>query len=500
MKPRFSMRKALEDEQLLAHALPGESWKAWRILLIAACGEALRPDERRIFAQVTGRPREPRERVDELWLCVGRRGGKSRALATLSAYVGACCDHSGSLTDGEQGLVLCLAVDQRQASVIIGYAESILAQSPILSQEVRGRSGDTISLAGSISIEVRWAHFRRVRGVTCVACLVDEIAFMATDDGSSNPDSAVLEALRPTLSTTAGMLVASSSPYARKGELWTTFKAHHGAGGDKLILVAQAPSRVMNPSLKQRVVDRAYERDPISAAAEYGAEFRSDLEGYVSREALDACIANGVRERPPLPNVAYVAFCDMAGGSGGDSATLAIGHRERDRAVIDFVLEKRPPFRPSGTIVEFCEALRRYRVGRVRGDRYAGEWPREQFANRGATYLIADRDKSQLYLSALPSINSGVVDLLDNKKLSDQFVGLERRTRSGGRDQVDHAPKAHDDLANSVAGLIVLLLGRRAAPDVIVAPRFILSAPMASGVDGVRGRIRENESPPWIMR
>ena len=40
-----------------------------------------------------------------------------------------------------------------------------------------------------------------------------------------------------------------------------------------LVLVAQAPSRTMNSTLKQSVVDRAYERDPASAAAEFGARF-----------------------------------------------------------------------------------------------------------------------------------------------------------------------------------------------------------------------------------
>ena len=34
-----------------------------------------------------------------------------------------------------------------------------------------------------------------------------------------------------------------------------------------------------------------------------------------------------------------------------------------------------------------------------------------------------------------------------------QLVGLERRTARGGRDSIDHAPGAHDDLANALAGL-----------------------------------------------
>jgi hypothetical protein len=39
--------------------------------------------------------------------------------------------------------------------------------------------------------------------------------------------------------------------------------------------------------------------------------------------------------------------------------------------------------------------------------------------------------------------------------LANQLCGLERRTARGGRDSIDHAPGAHDDLANCVAGAIV---------------------------------------------
>jgi hypothetical protein len=43
-----------------------------------------------------------------------------------------------------------------------------------------------------------------------------------------------------------------------------------------------------------------WERDPASAAAEYGAEFRRDIESFLSIEVLRACISTGVHERPQL--------------------------------------------------------------------------------------------------------------------------------------------------------------------------------------------------------
>ena len=46
MRPTVSLRKALADKGLLGNVLDGDSWAAWRILMIAAMGEALSDDER----------------------------------------------------------------------------------------------------------------------------------------------------------------------------------------------------------------------------------------------------------------------------------------------------------------------------------------------------------------------------------------------------------------------------------------------------------------------
>jgi hypothetical protein len=51
MTPFVTMRPALSDEHLLGAVLGGDSWLAWRILLIAAIGEVLTDEERAIFAK-----------------------------------------------------------------------------------------------------------------------------------------------------------------------------------------------------------------------------------------------------------------------------------------------------------------------------------------------------------------------------------------------------------------------------------------------------------------
>jgi hypothetical protein len=59
VNPHITLRKALADRQLLGGALTGDSWQAWRALLIAAMGEELTEEEREIFRKLTGREREP---------------------------------------------------------------------------------------------------------------------------------------------------------------------------------------------------------------------------------------------------------------------------------------------------------------------------------------------------------------------------------------------------------------------------------------------------------
>jgi hypothetical protein len=161
-----------------------------------------------------------------------------------------------------------------------------------------------------------------------------------------------------------------------------------------------------------------------------------------------------VAERAPERRHRYIGFVDPSGGAA-DAFTLAIAHRENDTAILDAVRERRPPFSPEQVVEEFCDLLKRYRVTKVRGDRYGGEWPREQFRKYGINYEPGTKSKSELYLDLLPALNSGGVDLLDIPRLISQLANLERRTARGGRDTIDHPPGSHDDVANAVAGALV---------------------------------------------
>jgi len=87
MRPIVPMRAALSDRDLFGGVLVGSSWDAWRTLLIAICGEALTDEERVVFKALTGRECESLERVEEFWAIVGRRSGKTRAVAVLAVFL-----------------------------------------------------------------------------------------------------------------------------------------------------------------------------------------------------------------------------------------------------------------------------------------------------------------------------------------------------------------------------------------------------------------------------
>ncbi|QOF71427.1 hypothetical protein IG197_27395 [Aminobacter sp. SR38] len=455
---RTTIREALNDPKLLGNALPGYSWRAWRILLIAAMGEALSDEERAIFTAFTGRDCEPGAQVDEFWGIAGRRSGKTRAAGTLAAYVATLCNHE-YLASGERASIPIMAASQVQANKAFQAVLGVLEDSPVLTKQIESSNSETIRLRSRVDIEVRPANYRTIRGITSPLAIGDEVAFWSTDEGAANSDADILNAVRPALATSGGLLWVISSPWAKRGELYETFKASYGAEGDPAILVAKGASREFNETLPQKVVARAFARDSVRAASEYAGEFADGVTNLLDRVVVEAATDRGVIERPPELGIRYVAFADPAGGSGQDSFTLAIAHVEHDRAIIDVVAERRPKFSPDAVIADdFAPLLGRYGITSITTDRYAAEFNRDAWRRAGIDPKPSSLTASELFASLVPTINSGQVRLTENARLTQQLCGLERYASGGGREKIGHPRGKHDDIANSVAGAVYLAL------------------------------------------
>jgi hypothetical protein len=429
-------------------------WSAWRAFLASLFALPLDDNAARIYRECTGRTQPPAAQAREGVLIIGRRGGKSRILALIAAWLSCFCDWRPFLSPGEVGVVQVIAADRAQARTALRYLRAFIVLHPVLKQLVARETAEAIELSCGIAIQISTASYRTVRGFTLVAALCDELAFWRTDEGAANPDVEIMAALRPAMATVPGaMLLCASSPYARRGVLWSAFRRFYGQDGP--ILVWRAPTRVMNPAVSQAIVDEAIELDPASARSEYGAEFRTDIETFLPRELIEVAVDPGVVVRPPRPGVRYTSFCDPSGGAG-DSFTAAVAHVEGNVAVLDCLVEIMSPFSPTAAVEQVAGMLKSYGLHRTTGDRYSAMWTVDGFAKHGIKYQHSERDRSALYLEALPLFTSGRVKLVDNRRLVAQLAGLERKTSPLGRDRVDHGRSGHDDAANSAAGALAL--------------------------------------------
>jgi len=451
VKPARTILQVMPD--LFGSVFRGESWVGWRAVLAALFGLPMTEEQLALYRTCTGREAPLQEAAREAWWVVGRRGGKSRIAALVAVYLACFVKHP--LAPGESGVVMVIAADRRQARVVLRYVLALLRAVPMLTRMIAATTKEAVELANGIAIEVHTASFRSTRGYTVVAAILDEIAYWPTDD-AAEPDTEIVAALRPAMATVPGaLLLAISSPYARRGELWNAYQRHFSKDGDA-VLVWQADTRTMNPTLAESVVAAAYAEDEARASAEYGAQFRRDVEALFSAVALDAVTIKGRRQLLPAAGLPYRAFVDPSGGAA-DSMTLGIAHAgSAGRRVLDLVRERRPPFSPEAVVEEFAGILRQYGCTEVTGDKYAGEWPRERFQKAGIVYRVAERTKSELYGDFLPLVTSARVELLDDERLLRQLGRLERRTARSGKDSIDHAPGGHDDSANAAAGALVL--------------------------------------------
>jgi hypothetical protein len=457
---KVNIIQAINDKHLFQPLFRDlETWSAWLVSLKALFGLALADDELALYQACTGRERAPDKPFAEAWAPTGRRSGKSFIAALVAVFLACFKDYTPHLTTGERAMILVIAADRSQAQIIFRYVKAFLDANCMMRKLVEAERAESIDLANRITIQVATCSYRSIRGFTAAAVIADEIGFWRSEVDSANPANEVLRAIRPSLATIPeSLLLCISSPWARTGPLYETFNRHHGKD-DSDVLVWNADTPTMNPTIRQSIIERDMELDPEMALCEWGAEFRSDLESFLSLEAIEAAVVQGRYELPPIHGTRYQAFVDPSGGRR-DAATLAVAHKDGQRVILDMARRWRAPYNPADVVLEMANVLRPYGIYQVVGDRYAGEWPRQEFQKHHIRYEVSDKDKSGLYIDFLPLVLSQSVELLENNHLLAELRSLERRARSAGRDLVDHPPRGTDDLANAVAGVCARLGAR----------------------------------------
>jgi len=396
-----------------------ETWRSWKVFLKALFGIPMAgKTERRLLRQCTGL-KKPRNRPSkEAYVIAGRRSGKSFISSLIALYLAAFKNWSPYLNRGEKGWIFIIATDKDQAKIIKNYISGILNSNDMFRSLIERELQWEIELKKGIVIAVKTCNYRTVRGFTVLAATCEEMAFWR-DENSANPAQEVLAALRPALATVPeSMLIGISTPYSRSGVLWEQFRNNYGKADARSPLIWKAPTRTMNPTIDEAIIENDLREDYSRARAEWDAEWREDIEGFLSLEAIETAVVPGRLELPKLQEVDYSAFIDPSGGRQ-DSFTLAVCHKEQsNKIILDCVREARPPFAPQQVVSEFAQVLDSYGVSYIESDRYSGEWVVSEFAKHGITVENSQLPSSDIFINFLPHIMNGSVELLENRRLT----------------------------------------------------------------------------------
>jgi hypothetical protein len=458
--------EAIHDEKLFRPYLADNdgslaTWKPWFTFLQVLYGLPVPRKAHDLIRECTGRDPAllPRQGFDRALLLTGRRCGKSKTSALVGAHEAVFAGHEKKLSRGEQGLVGIFSPTRRQSQVIKGYLRSVF-ETDLLHREITGETDAGFTLRNGNKIEIITGDHRSVRGFTLIAAIVDEAAFFGVDaDTNVKTDAELITAIEPGLMTTGGRLLVISTPYWKKGWCWETYSTEW-ANDDSDTLVFNAATCVMNAKITQAEVDRALKRDYAKNIAEYLGRFRDDVGMFISRALVEKVVPKGRTHIPWRPDTEYCGFCDVSGGRGDDAA-LAIAHKEGDKVVLDLLRTWPAPFNPAQLVKEMVQDLRRYRINKVTGDNYGAAWVSQSFQPHRVAYAKSKLNKAELYIELLPRLTSEQVELLDSEVLINQLCTLERKTRAGGRDIVDHQKNMKDDAANAVAGVVQIFAAKR---------------------------------------
>jgi hypothetical protein len=466
-EPAITLTQSLLEPSLFGGVFAAPSFWTWRTLAKIVDGTPLvEPREVELFAQCTGRTRLPSAangpRLRRFIILAGRRAGKDRFLSAVAVWRAAlCADWRRHLSPGEQAVVILLGKDKKQASILANYCRGLLRVPALAQQVVRQTQAITEFRNGSL-LEIANNDASLVRGRSAVAILGSECCHWKHDEHSSSNDEEVISAGEPSMSLTpdGGITCLGSSVHRQRGYMFRKFRELWGNDDSDTDLCWFAPSKVMNPRLPQSVVDAALANDPHRGSAEFENRWREDLSDFVPLDAVEGCTDFRTWERAPLPGLQYLAYTDAATGTGSDSFTLCIAHRQPDSTgtvVVDLIRERTPRFVPADVIREYSQLLKLFGVYEVVGDAFGGGLVSDEWQRHGISFKPADFSTSENYLRSLPILLAQRCRLLDNARLRQQLTSLERSV-AGSRETVSHPriASAHDDVATAVCGALVL--------------------------------------------
>lgn len=173
----------------------------------------------------------------------------------------------------------------------------------------------------SVRITFYSAVAKGIRGSANIVAIMDEAAFFNNSGQASAHE--VYQALSPSLAQfspkdptdasipigdSEGRMIMISSPYAKQGLFYEQYaQSLAGNEGSKGLLMIQAPTWEVNPTIPLDYFHKEYEKNPIQFLTEFGAQFTDKVKSWIERDEDMLAIINPdmrpvIRGRPRDPH------------------------------------------------------------------------------------------------------------------------------------------------------------------------------------------------------
>lgn len=217
-----------------------------------------------------------------------------------------------------------------------------------------GRYADDPSAKATIKVSFKSCVAKGLRGAGNIVIILDELAHF-NDVGQSDALT-IYRAVKPSLAAFSpkdpnnrrraigkveGRILSISSPLGKQGFFYRKYRQGFAGGLEsRNMLCIQAPTWEVNPTVEATFLAEEYATDPDSFFTEFGADFTDRTKGWLSPEALLACVDPKHRPAPKAPARAphFMGIDIAAGLRDGDYCAVAIGHiDDQSRVVLDHI-------------------------------------------------------------------------------------------------------------------------------------------------------------------
>jgi len=466
------------------------STRPWRAIVKAIWGSPLTPEEREIYLTLSDGIEPSPDGAALVFVCAGRRSGKSEACARILFYVCAVEGnaHSRFLAPGQIGMAAVIAQDLAGAQHVIDYAKG-LAEHAHFAPLIEDVKVESVTFKNGLRIGKLPSTETAVRGPTIVCGVLDEVA--AWDTTGPDEDRRVVRALTPGLLVSGDAptrrLIAISSAGYRQGWAYDLVSESFGKPGQQYTVLS-GPTLLFRPDLTEKDIDKLASSDRLARSREFESIWSDTHEAsYFETSVIDACTTpeGTVYPRPYEEGARYVIAIDAAYQVDAFaycvvSSTMDLTpdrqNRVRKTRVVEIGSWRPGPNEPLSMVRQaerIAMVCARYGVRTVVGDQHAhrpladalrnplrADLPRVKLVQKAWHQGASEESKTSRYGSVRDSMAMGSVEIPHHPELREQLLSMAAKPLASGGLKIEGRGK-HDDLVSAlVLACSEAMLGR----------------------------------------